>query len=55
MKNELIIASLNKDVPRRKAAETLDALLGKLGLTSLQERFFTGLDRSCPLASVPAA
>jgi hypothetical protein len=56
MKNELIIASFNKDVPRRKAAEKLDALLGKLGLTSLQERFFSGLDRSSsPLDSVPAA
>jgi len=56
MKNELIIASLNKDVPRRLAAEKLDALLGKLGLTSLQERFFSGLDRSSsPPVSVPAA
>ena len=56
MKNELIIASLNKDVPRRLAAEKMDALLGELGLTSLQERFFTGLDRSSsPSQSVPAA
>jgi len=56
MKNELIIATFNKDVPRRKAAEKLDALLGKLGLTSLQERFFSGLDRSSnPPVSVPAA
>ena len=56
MKNELIIASLNKDVPRRRAAEKLDALLGQLGLTSLQERFFTGLERSSsPSGSVPAA
>ena len=56
MKNELIIASLNKDVPRRRAAEKLEALLGQLGLTSLQERFFTGLDRSSsPSGSVPAA
>jgi hypothetical protein len=56
MKNELIIASLNKDVARRRAAENLDALLGELGLTSLQERFFIGLDRSSsPLGSVPAA
>ena len=56
MKNELIIASLNKDVPRRRAAEKLDALLGQLGLTSLQERFFTGMDRSSsPSRSVPVA
>jgi hypothetical protein len=56
MKNELIIASLNKDVPRRRAAEKIDALLGELGLTSLQERFFTGLDRSSsPSQSAPAA
>jgi hypothetical protein len=56
MKNELIIASLNKDVPRRRAAENLDALLGELGLTSLQERFFSGLDRtSSPSRSVPEA
>jgi hypothetical protein len=56
MKNELIIASRNKDVPRRQAAEKIDALLGELGLTSLQERFFTGLDRSSsPSQSAPAA
>jgi hypothetical protein len=54
MKNELIIASLNKDVPRRRAAEKLDALLGELGLTSLQARFFTDLERSSS-PSVPAA
>ena len=57
MKNELIIASLNKDVPRRRAAEKMDALLGELGLRSLKERFFTGLDRSSsgPSGSAPAA
>jgi hypothetical protein len=56
MKNELIIASLDKDVARRRAAETIDALLGEPGLTSLQERFFTGLDcSSSPSGSVPAA
>jgi hypothetical protein len=56
MKNELIIASLNKDVARRRAAEKIDALLGELGLTSRQECFFTGLDRiSSPSGSVPAA
>jgi len=56
MKNELIIASLNRDVPRRRAAENLEALLGELGLTSLQERFFIGPDRgNSPSQSVPAA
>jgi len=56
MKNELIIASLDKDVARRRAAETIDALLGEPGLTSLQERFFTGLDcSSSPSGSAPAA
>jgi hypothetical protein len=56
MKNELIIASRNKDVPRRQAAEKVDALLGELGLTSLRERFFTGPDRSSsPSQSAPAA
>ena len=56
MKNESIIASLNKGVPRRRAAEKLDALLGEPGLTSLHERFLTGLDRSSsPSGSVPAA
>ena len=56
MKNELIIASLNKDVARRRAAENLDALLGELRLTSLRERFFVGLDCSnSPSGSVPAA
>ena len=39
----------------KSAAEKLDALLGELGLTSLQERFFTGRDRSSsPAGSVPA-
>ena len=56
MKNEPIITSLNKDMPRRRVAEKPDALLGELGLTSLQEHFFIGLDRSSsPLGSVPAA
>jgi len=56
MKNELIIATLDKDVARRRAAETIDALLGELGLTSLQERFFNGPGRSSsPSGSVPAA
>ena len=56
MNNAHIIVSLNKDVPRRRAAEKLDALLGEPGLRSLQERFLTGLDRSSsPSGSVPAA
>ena len=41
-------------VPRRRAAEQLDALLGELGLKSLQERFFTDLEHSSS-PSVPAA
>jgi hypothetical protein len=56
MKNELIIASLNRDVPRRRAAENLEALLVELGLTSLQERFFSGLEGSSSSSrSVPSA
>jgi len=43
MKNELIIASF-KDLPRRRGADRLRALLAELGLTSLQERFFTSPD-----------
>jgi len=39
MKNELIIAS-QKNLPRRKAAERLTALLQQLGLEELSERFF---------------
>ncbi len=41
MKNELIIASY-KDLPRRRPAERLTALLHTLGLEALAERFFTG-------------
>jgi hypothetical protein len=41
MKNELIIARY-KNLPRRKAAERLDALLGELGLEELSSRFFGG-------------
>jgi len=56
MSFQLILASLDKDVARRRAAERTDALLGELGPTSLRERFFTGLDRSAsPSGSVPAA
>ena len=56
MSFQLIIASLDKEVGRRRAAETIDALLGEPGPTSLQERFFNGLGRSSgPSGSVPAA
>ena len=40
MKNELIIASF-KDLPRARPARRLNELLEKLGLTELNERFFT--------------
>jgi hypothetical protein len=40
LKNELIIASF-KDLPRARAARRLNELLGQLGLTQLQERFYT--------------
>ncbi|SPR99386.1 class I SAM-dependent methyltransferase [Cupriavidus taiwanensis] len=40
MKNELIIAQY-KDLPRRRAAERLEEVLGRLGLEDLRERFFT--------------
>ena len=42
MKNELIVASFNKDVPRRRAAGRLQQMLGEMGLEALRERFFTG-------------
>lgn len=38
MKNELIVARF-KDLPRRRPAERLDALLTMLGLEALRERF----------------
>jgi hypothetical protein len=41
MKNELIIAR-QKNLPRRKAADRLNALLGELGLEELNARFFSG-------------
>ena len=41
MKNELIIASY-KDLPRRRAAERLRAMLQTLGLEELEGRFFAG-------------
>ncbi|NUO86209.1 MAG: SAM-dependent methyltransferase [Cupriavidus sp.] len=40
MKNELIIAQY-KDLPRRRPAERLEEVLGRLGLEELRERFFT--------------
>ncbi|MCJ7594153.1 MAG: SAM-dependent methyltransferase [Desulfobacterales bacterium] len=40
MKNELIIASY-KDLPRRRPAERLHAVLQTLGLEELSQRFFT--------------
>jgi hypothetical protein len=40
MKNELIIAQY-KNLPRRKPAERLAAVLAELGLEEMQERFFT--------------
>jgi hypothetical protein len=40
LKNELIIASF-KDLPRARAARRLNELLDQLGLTQLQERFYT--------------
>jgi hypothetical protein len=42
MKNELIVATSNPDVPRRRAAERLNAMLDEIGLEALRERFFTG-------------
>ncbi|NTW99830.1 MAG: SAM-dependent methyltransferase [Geobacteraceae bacterium] len=39
MKNELIVASY-KDLPRRRPAERLNELLGSLGLTEMNHRFF---------------
>jgi len=40
MKNELIIATY-KDLPRQKAAQRLNEMLGLLGLEELASRFFT--------------
>jgi hypothetical protein len=39
MKNELIIAQY-KDLPRRRAAERLEAMLSRIGLEELRTRFF---------------
>lgn len=40
MKNELIIAKLNKDTNKKKAAEKLIGLLQDVGLSEMSERFF---------------
>lgn len=40
MKNELIIATF-KDLPRRRPSERLNELLNTLGLTEMNQRFFT--------------
>ncbi|AOY01181.1 SAM-dependent methyltransferase [Jeongeupia sp. USM3] len=40
MKNELIVASY-KNLPRRKPAERLDAVLTELGLEEMRERFYS--------------
>jgi hypothetical protein len=40
MKNELIIASY-KDLPRRRPAERLNEVLNQLGLTEMNQRFYT--------------
>lgn len=42
MKNELIIARY-KDLPRKRPAERLQAVLQSLGLEEMGERYFTGL------------
>jgi hypothetical protein len=39
MKNELIVASRHKDVPRGQAAKRLQALLEEIGLPEMNERF----------------
>ena len=43
MKNELIIAGY-KDLPRKRPAERLNAVLEELGLAELRERFFAPAD-----------
>lgn len=40
LKNELIIAS-DKDLPRKRPSERLNAVLASLGLEEMRERFFT--------------
>ena len=40
MKNELIIAKLNKDINKKNAAIKLSALLQEVGLREMSERFF---------------
>jgi hypothetical protein len=41
MKNELIIAKLNPDTNKKKAALKLNGLLSELGLDEMKNRFFT--------------
>ena len=45
MKNELIIASY-KDLPRQRPAQRLQEVLQTLGLSALQQRFFTPLPQA---------
>ncbi len=40
MKNELIIASRNRDVPRQRAAKRLQQILADIGLEDMSERFW---------------
>ena len=47
MKNELIVAQY-KDLPRRRPAERLQEVLGRLGLAELNERFFVDDDGGAP-------
>jgi hypothetical protein len=39
MKNEIIIAKLNRDTNKKKAAQKLEELIAELGLSELRERF----------------
>lgn len=40
MKNELIIASQNRDVPRQRSAQRLQQVLADIGLEEMSERFW---------------
>ncbi len=40
MKNELIIASQHRDVPRQRAAKRLQQILADIGLEEMSERFW---------------
>jgi len=50
MKSELIIATY-KDLPRRRPAERLQAVLAELGLEQMDQRFFSGFKPSGSVAS----